>query len=183
MARCPHCTTENDTGAAFCLQCGLAVPSEAPSAPRLVWSEQEARTRLGRELQLDLLAQQSGKAFGALLAVAGGVGADLVLGCCSFSSLDGLPRRTFATALSVDVVSLALFLGLAIWSRFRPYPAAVVGVVVCISMCLSSAAMSPVTMVLALLIKIVAIALLIQVILAGGKCRRMRATAATMGRL
>jgi uncharacterized membrane protein len=133
-------------------------------------------------MQLDLLERQSGKAFGALLAVAAVVGADAILGCCMSGGFHDVSKPTFAAALSVDLVTLVLFLGLAVWARFRPYPAAVAGLVVCISLCLTTAIMSPVTMLLALLVKILAIVLLIQVILANGKYRRLRAVTATTER-
>jgi hypothetical protein len=135
MMNCPHCGAGNAIGAAFCASCGKALPSANPTGPRFVSSDATAITSAGLKLQTDELAKNAKKASGALLAVAiiqTVVGGILL---AVFSSVPASSRTVinlplfFGPVLGVGVI----FWGLYFWSRRNPLPAAIVGLVVYVS--------------------------------------------------
>lgn len=133
---CPHCGAQNTAGAAFCAGCGKALPLLSQTGPRIVTGNAVATTSAGLKLQTDQLHQQAKRASGALLAVAiiqtvlGGIVVALLAGTAGARA--GGPALMM---LLVPVMGVAaIFWGLYIWSRRNPLPAAIVGLVVYVSL-------------------------------------------------
>jgi hypothetical protein len=126
---CPHCSADNAAGAQFCEACGMALPSAAPTGPRVLDGKAFASTAAGQRLQSEDLHAQQKKAAGALMAVA--VIQTLVVGFLCFVAnqnhrLDVLLRSPIVLAI---MAVAAIFWGLFAWARWQPLPAAVVGLV------------------------------------------------------
>src|SRR5688572_23962964 len=67
---CPHCGAMNATPGAFCEACGKALPSAAPSGPRVVSAETMPQSAMATSLLSDELVKQQKSASNAMLAVA-----------------------------------------------------------------------------------------------------------------
>jgi hypothetical protein len=126
---CPHCSAPNRAGAAFCESCGKALPTAAPSTPRIVTDAQFATTGAGQKLQADELHKTAKKAAGALLAVA----IIQTIICAILLAVASANNRVAAlmdSALAVSLIGIAVvFWALYIWARRQPLPAAIVGLV------------------------------------------------------
>ena len=134
---CPHCGSGNDAEVAFCASCGKALPSSHPTGPRFIVPGTTAMTSAGFKLQLDELHQKARTASGALLAVAI-IQTIFIFIVGSIATGVGLARRSPGalglTMLLVPVVAVGvIFWGLYFWSRKNPLPAAIVGLVVYVS--------------------------------------------------
>lgn len=128
---CPHCAAANTAGVAFCATCGKALPSMYATGPRVVTGGAMATTSAGVKLQADELHRQARKASGALLTVA--IIQTVVGGIlfAVFSSLPGAAGRINIPWLFGPVVAVgAIFWALYFWSRSNPLPAAIVGLVI-----------------------------------------------------
>jgi len=170
---CPHCGTENSDAGAFCRQCGKALPSAAPSGPRVVTGEQVAATAVGQDLQRSQLRKQAGRAAGALFAVA----VLHVIGGVVFYFLlknnpqvePGAPR----ILLIMNLVLAGVYAGLGFWGRVSPLPAAIVGLVLFVSVWAVSAVLDPASIVQGIIVKIIVIAVLVRAIQAGVKHKQL----------
>jgi uncharacterized Zn finger protein (UPF0148 family) len=133
---CPHCGSPNPAGSTFCGSCGKALPTAASSGgPRIVAGAQFASTAAGQKLQSDELHKQAKRAAGALLAVAiiqTAFGA-LVVGVLEASGSPAAAKVVPTLAVTVFGVA-AIFWGLYFWARRSPFPAAIVGLVVYVSL-------------------------------------------------
>ena len=131
---CPHCGAANATGATFCGSCGKALPAAQPTGPRIVASGALATTSAGIKLQSDELQKQLKKATGALLAVAiiqtVFAGVFYVLAQQASRTLQVNMPVAIGTILAIAVV----FWGLYFWARVNPLPAAIVGLVVFVTL-------------------------------------------------
>jgi hypothetical protein len=131
---CPHCAVANPFGSAFCESCGKALPQGTSQGPRIITRTEFAGTAAGQRLQGDELQKQARKASGALLAVAiiqTVVCAILIALASSRGRIDVFLRSPIFMALAVIA---AIFWGLYIWARKQPLPAAIVGLVLYVTL-------------------------------------------------
>ena len=126
---CPHCNSQNPAGGQFCESCGKALPMLNPTGPRIISKTEFATTSAGQKLQGDELQKTAKKASGALMT-AGVI--QCALGAIAFFSTRNSPRSNLAQGpilfLLITLFGLgAIFIGLAVWARKQPLPAAIVG--------------------------------------------------------
>lgn len=171
---CPHCAAPNATNAMFCATCGKALPTPA-APPRIVDSAGSAQTRLGQHLQVEELAKQTKKAAGALLVVAilQAVFGTIIL-FMTRANASASRGEVNITVLAIVLYGIAaLFLALALWARRSPFPAAIAGLVIFVTLHLVDALADPRTLLQGIVVKIVIIAILIRAISAGAKHRAL----------
>jgi hypothetical protein len=163
----------NPSTGTFCESCGKALPSAVSSSPRVTSSAGGfAGTEVGRTLQAAELKKQSGKAAGALLAVA--VIQAVVGGIVLFALASNIPAR-LRNAMMVEVFGIALvFFGLYVWARKQPLPAAIVGLVVYVTLHVIYGIISPATLVQGIIVKVIIVAILVNAIQAGVKYRQLQ---------
>lgn len=169
---CPHCAANTPVGS-FCQSCGKAIESAA-SAPRVVKGADIAKTSAGATLQSEQLEKQVRSASGALLAVA--ILSLLGLGLLWFMLQQMGPQVDWDIAtilLAAQAAISVIFFGLWIWSKSSPLPAAIVGLVVYLSLILVNAFMDPATIAQGLIVKIIIIAFLCKGISAGLQHRKL----------
>jgi putative effector of murein hydrolase LrgA (UPF0299 family) len=175
-ANCPHCGFGNPAGASFCGKCGKAV-STGGSGPRIVEGKGLASSGVGKHLQSEELEKQAKRASGALLAVAvlSTLGVLLVLGLAG--ELRKIPDGLMIANILIvsQVVVAAAFWALWFWSRSNPLPAAIVGLVVYLSlMAVNAITVGPRTLASGLLIKIIIVVVLVSAIQAGIQHRQLQ---------
>jgi hypothetical protein len=175
---CPHCQAENALDASFCAQCGKALPEAHPTGPRITRGKGVATTATGRGLQSDQLEKKAKSAATALFVAAGlqVLGAVILAALMSSESLVGSEGRGMLLPIVVACGVLAmLFAGLGIWARRDPLPAAIVGLVLFVSLMvlnlLTGAGVS--------LVQIIIAVVLGKAVAAGVQHRRIRSAAAT----
>jgi hypothetical protein len=150
---CPHCGASQTAESAFCTSCGKALPSGTPTGPRIVDNIADLQTDAGRTLQGAELEKELKKATRALLAVAimqvlfGGLLLVLSMATNAGDAVD-LPGQSLPKSLSAAVfVSVftigAIFFGLYFWARKSPFPAAIVGLVLFLTVHALDALASP----------------------------------------
>ncbi|HPF37357.1 MAG TPA: zinc ribbon domain-containing protein [Phycisphaerae bacterium] len=176
-SQCPHCSSDNAEGATYCRSCGKALPNPASSGPRIVEYSDVATTAAGSAAQVAELQKQIKKASGALLAVA--ILQWVVGGLLAVVGTKLLADRGVDTsAMNVVYVTVfgvgALFFGLYLWSRRSPFPAAVVGLVVFVSLHLLEALADPASIYRGVIVKVIIIAILIGAVKAGVRHRELK---------
>jgi len=179
VIECPHCGVENDDQALFCEACGKALPSRTSSVPRVVGSDGTARTGAGQNMQADMLRKQAGKASTMLFVVAvlqlAGVALLYVL-------LEGkVSADDLRTLVVANVVLAAIFGGLGVWARSSPLPAAIVGLVLYLTVHAFAAVADPTSIVQGIIVKIIIIAGLVKAIQAGSKYKELQQDIARRG--
>jgi hypothetical protein len=130
---CPHCSAINCASLQFCEPCGMALP-QPNFGPRIVDDSSFASTTAGQILQSEDLHKQAKRAASALLTVAIIQTVSTGLGILITSSnRRALPVAQNPILLGMAVIAV-VFWGLYIWSRFQPLPAAIVGLVLYVTM-------------------------------------------------
>jgi hypothetical protein len=169
---CPHCGVMTAPDAQFCPSCGKAV-RVGPQATRLVDGETLASSHAGQALQSEALLKQMKSAFGALLAVAilQTLAAAVVV-IAAMNIRDASQPEMVAAAVVVSIIALG-FYGLAIWARFAPFPAAITGLCILLTLWALDAMLDPTSLVRGLIIKIIIIIFLVRAIKAGATHRRL----------
>lgn len=127
---CPHCGANNVSGAAFCESCGKALPSAAPTGPRVVSADMMPQSAAAAGLIGDELKKQQKSASNALLAVAilqTVFGAIVLIVLSSLNTRRGGQNVITPFVWAVQFAVAALFWGLWFWSRRSPLPATIVG--------------------------------------------------------
>jgi hypothetical protein len=183
---CPHCGATNPYGAAFCESCGKALPPVVPTGPRVLTGDAIASTAAGQQLQAEQLHKQARRARGALLALAIlatiGAGLFFVLIPAVQNNSNAPEARSLTQSIAIGTAIIAVvFWGLYIWSRSQPLPAAIVGLVVFVTLkvinfvMMMSAAGQDGTRVQSPIgcIDIIIIAVLVQAITAGVQHRKL----------
>ncbi len=132
---CPHCSTGNITGSQYCQTCGMALPIPS-SGPRIVDRASFASTAAGQQLQADELHKLAKRAASALLIVAV---IQTILVAVGFGAVAANGRAPMQIIFSNAVVLRAtaagvIFWGLFFWSRKQPLPAAIVGLVLYVTL-------------------------------------------------
>jgi hypothetical protein len=164
---CIHCGQPNQAGSSFCEVCGKALPPAQRIEPRVIMHEDLADTRLGQGLQADELRRKAGVASKTLLAVTIlQVVAGTLLGLIA-------PPEARAFAMIGMYVIAAIFLGLYLWARKSPFPAAIAGLVVFISLFVLDVVAEPEAAARGLLLRLIIIGCLINAIGAGARHRHL----------
>jgi hypothetical protein len=172
---CPHCGVTHSTESAYCTSCGKALPGSTPGGPRVINNLDELQTAPGRALQGAELRKELKKASGALLAVAllqtffGGL--LFVIGPLAVGSKQAgtLPPIVFVSVFGIA----AIFFGLYIWARKKPFPAAIVGLVVFLTVHLLDALADPKALARGIIVKIIIVLVLARAVSAGAKYRKL----------
>lgn len=167
---CPHCGAANQSHSSFCEACGKAMPSTAHSTPRMV-TDSMASTSAGRQLVSDELQKNLKKAKNALLAVAI---IQTLFGLLIFGVVKSRLPAGQAPVLLITLFGIAaLFYGLYFWARRSPLPAAIVGLILFITLHLVDAIADPTQLARGLIMKIIIVVMLVQAIQAGVKYKRL----------
>ncbi len=181
---CPHCGAANQDVGSFCTACGKALPSATPSGPRVISAKDVAATSAGKNLQTDLLKKEAKKeakkaakkAASALLAVAI---LQAIFGTFLIVMAMGEGGLELGPAVLITVYGIAiLFFCLYLWARKNPLPAAIVGLVLFVTVHLLDAVADPTAIVRGIVLKIIVVVVLIKAIQAGAKHRQIMKGAA-----
>lgn len=172
---CPHCNAEVTNGVQFCTSCGKAV-AVGSATPRIVNEERGIATSVaGQSLQGEVLRKTMKKAFTGLMVVA-------VLQVLGFAFIvlvftQASTPQVKAGALVMCIITgvlAALFLGLAIWSRFHPFPAAVTGLVILVTLWSIGVIANPASVLDGIFLNAIILALLIRSVQAGLAHRKLK---------
>ena len=164
MSFCPHCGVAVEPTAAFCPSCGKAV-SSGSTGPRVVDREGLASTGAGIQLQAESLLKESRKAFTCLLVVAilQFIGAFVVL---------ALGPGLLQVSVVLSIIG-GIFLGLAVWARRSPLPAAITGLVILLTLWAVDAVIDPTTLAHGIIVKLIVLLVLGRAIQAGVRYRQL----------
>jgi hypothetical protein len=175
---CPHCGQPNEVGAGFCFACGKALPTYS-TGPRVVTAGTAGATAGGRQLVADELQKKVKKASGALLAVAilqAIFGPVMLMLAKSQAERQAGPGAVF----EIRPIAYVIVFGIAIaffvlwaWSRVQPFAAAIVGLVLFISIWVMDIIADPTMIAKGILIKIIVIVVLSKAIQAGAEHRKL----------
>ena len=166
---CPHCQSDENTfDAKFCISCGKAIESLS-TEPQIVDSKNLSSSQVGQTIQKTELEKTIKKSSSALLAVAI---IQLVFGLfiCAIAS--------FPPAVTIAVLAIAfIFFALWFWSKKSPFPAAVAGLVIFITLHAIEAIADPTAIARGIIMKIIIISLLAKAVKAGVTYKKLTETA------
>lgn len=175
---CPHCGAANVPEAAFCESCGKALPTGAASGPRVVSATAMPATGAGRSMLSDELTKTMKRAATALMWVA--ILQTLLGPVLLFVQKAKLERENPGMVYEVGPLAYAivfgiaaLFWGLFFWARRSPLPAAIVGLVLFITLHVVDAVSDPMSLARGWLVKILVVVALWKAIQAGLQYRRL----------
>jgi hypothetical protein len=154
MLTCPQCRHANARAMKFCEACGASLQDVAD------------RERHADEVEASFLLDQVRKARTALLIV----GAVQAAGTLIMGYITGFDAATTSTMAAIA----AVFFALAWWCRTNPFAAAVVGLVVFVTVHLAEAVFDPSSLARGVVMKVIVIAVLVRAIGAGVKYREFR---------
>lgn len=171
---CPHCGQQTALGA-FCESCGKALAGEQ-AGPRIV--DTSSATGIGLKLKAQELEKQAKSAATALLitAILGVIG--LFFLAVLFQQAENNPNEvvdwSVAKAMLIGQSLFCLtFFGLWIWARSSPLPAAIVGMVIFVSIHVVTAVIDPATIIQGIIFKIIILYMLCKAIGGGLKHREL----------
>jgi hypothetical protein len=124
----------NVAGAAFCEACGKALPTAAPTGPRVVSADAMPESAGGKRLVTDELVKQQKRASTALLVVG------IIQFTCGAILLGILSQAPAAKGQVKPIVWIlqfgvgTIFLVLWAWSRKSPLPATIVGLILYVTL-------------------------------------------------
>jgi len=176
---CPHCNATNASGTAFCESCGKAIAVQSDK-PRVVEKKQVASMAIGQELQAEQLRQMAKRASTPLLVV--GILNLVIGGLLLLVATRGGNRAEGFRIVSLAMLILgALFCALGVWAKFKPLPAAIVGLVLYLSLFITGVALNPLAFEepVNFLIPIIIILALVRAVQAGVKHRKLKAMLGT----
>lgn len=151
MLTCSECSHANLRKSKFCEACGASLARVAASE------------RAADEIEADALLLEVKKAQSAMLLVA------IVQ---SIAAVFLVLMNTVDTITTVVLVLIAaLFFGLWAWAKHKPLAAAIVGLMVFVSLHLADAIVDPTALVRGIVLKIVVVVMLARAISAGIKHR------------
>lgn len=172
VASCPHCGA-SVSGGSFCGSCGKAV-SAGTGGPQIVTGGKIASTGAGARLQSEELAKKARSAATALLAVAILSAIALALLAVLFNQPDLRVDWSIATPMLIgQALVTVIFFGLWIWARQSPLPAAIVGLVLYVSLVALNAFLDPATIAHGIIVKVIIVVVLIRAISAGLQHRQL----------
>jgi hypothetical protein len=176
---CPHCGAENEAGAEFCGSCGKALPRQSATGPRVLSATDGSLSASGREFVADDLKRQMNKASGALLAVA--ILQTIVGPILLLKAKADMEKTNPGVPIEIKPIGYVMIFGIAIafyvlwlWSRKNPFPAAIVGLVLFVTLHLLDAVVDPATIVQGILVKIIVVVVLAKAVSAGAKYRQIQ---------
>lgn len=171
---CPHCNAEVADGVQFCTSCGKAA-RVMHASPRVVNEEKGIATSIaGQSLQGEVLRKTMKKAFTGLLVVAVLQALGFAFVIVLYTQARTPQERTAGLVLCIVMGVLAAgFIGLAIWSRVQPFPAAVTGLVILVTLWTISIVSNPASFFSGIVINIIILALLIRSVQAGLAHRKL----------
>ncbi len=179
---CPHCGATNPSGAAFCESCGKALPAMMGSGPRVVSGDAMPQSAVGQRLVGDELAKTQKGGATALLWVA--ILQTLFGPVLLFVQKSKLEREQPGMQFEILPVAWITIFGIAaafwllyFWARRSPLPAAIVGLVLFITVHLFDAIADPTQIARGWIMKAIVIFALAKAIDAGIKHRRLMAVA------
>jgi hypothetical protein len=177
---CPHCGAANPVGSAFCESCGKALPTSYAPGPRVVTAGTPGSSGVGRELLSDELRKKMNKSSGALLAVA--IIWTVMGPVALWLEKEQMQRQNPGQVIEIYPIAYvivfgiaAAFFGLWLWSRFQPFAAAIVGLVLFVSLWLLNIVVDPTQIYKGIIIKIIIVAVLVKAIQAGAEYRKLMA--------
>lgn len=179
---CPHCGTMNPIGSRFCESCGKALPTGTGGGPRVVTKGEFAQNEAGQSLQAQELQKKMKSARGGLLAVAI---IQIIFGAIFYfvisDSIQG-SRGQITQAdvnLAVGVIGIigAIYFGLWAWAKSAPFPAALTGLILYVTIWVGEIIMDPSAIMQGILVKIIIIAVLGKAVQAGLEYRKLQARA------
>lgn len=175
---CPHCGTPNPVGSTFCGRCGKALPTGDTAGPRIVSAGAQDTTTAGRQLLSDELRKKLNKSSGALLAVAilQAIMGPVMLSMAKSQAERQSPGQVFEIQPVAYVIVFgisAAFFGLWFWSRFQPYLAAIIGLVLFISIWLLDVVSDPTAIYKGIILRVIIIGVLVKAIQAGAEYRKL----------
>ncbi|MEX1363162.1 MAG: zinc ribbon domain-containing protein [Nannocystaceae bacterium] len=154
MLRCPQCAQPNPLGSNFCEACGASM------------AEVAAAERLADEAEAEVMLERVRKARTALLIVA----VFQVLGTVVMLAIGNVDSMT-AGAMGILA---AVFFGLAWWAKGNPFAAAVVGLVLFLSVHLADAVIDPSQIYKGIIVKVIVVVILVKSIRDGLAYRSFR---------
>lgn len=168
---CPHCGGANPEGSAYCGGCGKALPQATSGGPRIVTGAGVASTATGKTLQEADLIAKARKAAVALLVV---TIMQFVFGTILIFVLPAAAAED-RTVMLISVYGIGvIFLGLYLWARKNPLPAAISGLVFFITVHALDAVADPTALARGVILKVIVIVMLVQAIQAGIQHRKLR---------
>lgn len=181
QAACPHCGAMNEVGTEFCAFCGKAMPQAAGAGPRVMKGGALASSRAGQELQSDDLMKKMKSArrilltLGILQVVLGLIVLGIGLSGAANSATNNPNAGSGLTLVGGIVAGIGLvFLGLAAWATTAPFPAAVTGLVLYVTLTVVDAIADPTAIFRGIIIKVLIIAALAKAVQAGLEHRNLR---------
>lgn len=180
---CPHCGAEGAADAAFCASCGKAMPASVGTRPRIVHSTDYATSRAGQIIQAEELARHARKASGALIVV--GIlqavfGTFLVVMAGVIAARQDAEQDFSVGATAIVVYGIAvLFLGLGLWARRNPLPAAITGLVVFVTVHALDAVADPTALIRGIVVKVIIVLILIRAVSAGTRYQALMRSLST----
>ncbi|MBN1554947.1 MAG: hypothetical protein JXA11_09390 [Phycisphaerae bacterium] len=172
---CPHCNVENEDASEFCRECGKALPSAAPTGPRVVTGSAIASTSLGQNVQEKELKKKCRQASIALFAAAVLQG---ITGIALYAFLKNEPNvdmQKLQILVGVVVGIGVVFAVLGFWARVNPLPASIVGLVLYVTLHAIDAVADPSALLRGWIIKVIVVVALINAIQAGITYRQLKA--------
>lgn len=154
MLTCPQCSQLNPLGSNFCEGCGASL------------AEVAASERLADEAEASVLLERVRKARTALLIVA----VFQVLGTVVMLAMGNVDQ----VVAGVMGAIAAVFFGLAFWAGSNPFAAAVVGLVVFLSVHLADAVVDPQQIYKGIILKVIVVVILVKAIRDGLAYRAFR---------
>jgi hypothetical protein len=177
MTVCPHCSAGNPAEATFCGSCGKALPTLHASGPQLVMGDMPASSGAGNKLLGDELARTTKKAATALMWVAI---LQTIFGPIALMAAKAKMERESGMVFELQPIAYviifsvaAAFWGLFFWARKSPLPAAIVGLVLFITLHVVDAVADPATLLQGWIVKIIVVVVLSKAISAGLQHRRL----------
>lgn len=172
--QCPHCGAPNVAGSQFCQTCGKALPEQYSTGPRVITADSIGASGAGRQLLGDQLKKKMKQSSGALLAVAI---IQAILGPVMLYFMSEQARRQGMEILPIAyviVIGIAVaFFGLWIWSRYQPFAAAIVGLILYVSLWLIDIVADPTSIAKGIAVKVIIIFVLAKAIQAGSEYRKL----------
>jgi hypothetical protein len=173
---CPHCRAQNAAGLAFCTSCGRALPAGVPSGPRVIGGLDGPQSAVVAGLMQEHFVQQMSKACWALLVVA--IIESFVDPIMLSNTAEDFARHGMyivqQSMWCAVIFGVALsFWILFVWAMKSPLPAAIVGLVLYVTIHVVVAINNPKTLMQGWLLKVVIVSLLGQAIAAGIQSRSL----------
>ena len=176
---CPHCQSTNVPGSNFCESCGKALPTGGSGGPRIVSKGGFASNDAGQSLQASDLKKKMNSARGGLLAVAiiQIIGGLLIYSLMS-SAADNPRMQVDEDMLAILPIAIgviaAIYFGLWFWAKSSPFPAALTGLILYVTLWVGEILYNPEAIFQGILIKLIIVVVLSKAVQAGLEYRKLQ---------